>query len=72
MNNEYKEQIIDLVTGEVTWRDYTAEEIAIHNVKKEQLAKEKAELDAKESARLAILAKLGLTNDEAQLLLGGN
>lgn len=72
MNEEYKEKIVDVVTGEVTWRDYTDQEIEIHNGKKKQLAKEKTERESLEATRLAILTKLGITEDEAKLLLGGN
>jgi hypothetical protein len=72
MNEEYKEKIVDVVTGEVTWRDYTDEEIAIHNAKKAELAKEKEDREALEASRLAIFQKLGITEDEARLLLGGN
>ena len=68
----YREKIIDINTGEETFRDYTGQEI--EEVKKtEALAKEIAE-KAKEvaDARQAILLKLGLTEEEAKLLLGGN
>jgi Holliday junction resolvase RusA-like endonuclease len=70
MTEEYKEKIVDVVTGEITWRDYTDEEIAIHNAKKAELAKEKEDRDKLEKSRLDILEKLGLTQDEAKVLLG--
>jgi hypothetical protein len=70
MTEEYKEKIVDVVTGEITWRDYTDEEIAIHNAKKAELAKEKEERNKLEKSRLNILEKLGLTEDEAKVLLG--
>ena len=66
----YKEKIVDLETGEETWRDYTAEEIAA--VEKAQA--ETAELLAKQAqsaaAKSALLEKLGITQEEAKLLFG--
>ena len=60
----------NLVTGEIVERDQTAEE-------KAQAAKDKTEataqaeaLEAKAAARQAVLDRLGLTEQEAQLLLG--
>jgi hypothetical protein len=57
-------------TGEVIERDATEEEIA-------QAAKDQAELNArlaqeaaKAEAKAALLEKLGITEDEARLLLG--
>jgi hypothetical protein len=65
---------IDAITGEVTERAYTKAEKAEHNV---LIAKAKAALDAeiaanlaKESSKAAVLAKLGLTAEEAALILG--
>lgn len=40
--------------------------------RKEKLALAKAEAEAKATARQAVLDRLGLTAEEAQLLLGGN
>jgi len=58
----YKVQIDDVV------RDATAEEIAkIDAIKSEKIAQEKAETD-KATAKAALLAKLGITADEAALL----
>ena len=37
-----------------------------------RLAAAKAEAEAKATARQALLSKLGITQEEAQLLLGGN
>lgn len=64
------EKIIDLTTGEETVRPYTEEEIA--QAKQEQDAfaavlKKRAEV---ERARAELLVKLGITADEAKLLLG--
>jgi len=70
---KYTEKIVDVTTGEETLREFTKEEIA--NLVKEQKtldersAARKAEIDARMSDRLAILTKLGLTDDEAKLFL---
>jgi hypothetical protein len=70
MTNEYKEKIVDIVTSEVSWRDYSEAEIKAHNETKARLKAEKEAEDAKLAARLAILEKLGLTDAEAKVLLG--
>ena len=64
-----REKIVNIITGEETFRDYTAEEMV--EVEKEQLqAKAKAEAELKAAAdKAALLAKLGITADEAKLLL---
>ena len=66
----YREKIVNVETGEETWRDYTDAEIAeIEAAQAEGLAR--AEAAAKrEAARFAVLTKLGLTAEEAQALLG--
>jgi hypothetical protein len=70
----YQEKIIDIKTGKETIRPYTAEEVAeveaaieANRIEQEQKASAKAE---KHAARLEILDKLGLTADEAAILLG--
>jgi len=56
-------------TGEIKLRELTAEEIA-HNEKiLAQFAAEKAEAQAKASQRQALLARLGITEEEARILL---
>lgn len=62
----YKIQIDDLV------REATAEEAALIDA---QIAEAQARAEAKEAkaaARQALLARLGITEEEAVLLLGGN
>jgi hypothetical protein len=63
---------LNAITGEVTERKYTAEEKAEYDA---FVAKAKAELDAEIAAndaraadKAALLAKLGITADEAKLL----
>jgi len=59
-------------TGEEIVRDATAEEIAQFEIDKANFAaKAKAQAE-KKAAKQALLAKLGITEDEARLLLGGN
>ena len=66
--------IVDCSTGEQTVVPLTAEEIAeleaaAAQAEADRLAAEEAAA-AKEAARAEILAKLGLTADEAAVLLG--
>lgn len=65
----YKEKILDVTTGEITWRDYTPEEIAAVEKAQAEVAARNAELAAKDAARKAIFDKLGITEEEAKLLL---
>ena len=66
--------IVDCSTGAVEEVELTAEEIAQREADAEAhaeaKAKEEAEKAAKEAARAEILAKLGLPDDEAKVLLG--
>ena len=57
-------------TGEEIVRDATDAEIAQMAKDKAEFDARKAEAEAKETARQAILDRLGLTADEAKLLLG--
>jgi len=54
-------------TGEVIERELTAQEIS---ERENEASKIKAEAAAKEAQRQALLDKLGITADEAKLLLG--
>ena len=62
--------IYDFETGEQIVRDMTAEEIAEHELGMELDAQIQQEAASKESERAALLSKLGITADEAKLLLG--
>lgn len=70
----YVEKIIDLETNTETIRDYTQEEIAIVEAAKQKAEKEIQEatkdVAVKEAAKQALLDKLGITAEEAALLLG--
>jgi hypothetical protein len=57
-------------TDEVIDREMTAAEFKIYEAEEAAQASAKAEAQAKETARAAILDRLGLTADEAKLLLG--
>ena len=66
------EKEFNALTGEetITEREETAAEKKIRETAQKQSATEKAEAEAKEAARQIILDRLGLTADEAKLLLG--
>jgi len=61
---------VNCTTGEEIVRDATAEEIAQMELDAANAAAAKAEAEAKEAQRQAILDRLGLTADEAKLILG--
>jgi hypothetical protein len=68
------ERIFDVTTNQTTdiERDATPDEIAQAQAL-ELAAQQKAEQDAaKAAAKQTLLDKLGITQEEAQLLLGGN
>jgi hypothetical protein len=61
--------IHNVETGEVIEREMTAEEIAeLENDKAKQEARKQAEATIA-AEKVALLAKLGITDDEAKLLL---
>ncbi len=66
--------IVDCSTGAVEEIELTAEEIAQREADAKAFAEakaaEEAEKAAKEAARAEILSKLGLTEEEAKVLLG--
>jgi hypothetical protein len=61
---------VDCTTGEEIIRDATTEEIAQMELDATNGKKVKAEIDAKAAEKQALLDKLGITADEAKLLLG--
>ena len=63
-------RIHDLATNEIIDREMNDAEFAQYEANKAAQAAEKAEAETKEAARQAILDRLGLTADEAKLLLG--
>jgi hypothetical protein len=68
-HKDFTETIINLATGETTVRDFTKAEIdAIKAERAELLAK--AEADAQKAIdKAALLEQLGITADQAKLLL---
>jgi hypothetical protein len=66
------EKEFNVITGEttVTERDETAQEQAARETREAEFAVQQAEAEAKATARQVILDRLGLTADEAKLLLG--
>jgi len=63
-------RIHDLATGEVLDRPMTASEMKQAEAEKEAYAAIKEELEAKAADKAALLARLGITAQEAALLLG--
>ena len=65
------EKIYDITTGQETIveRDMTAEEFAQYEADQAAQAAQAAELAAKAAEKEALLARLGITADEAKLLL---
>jgi uncharacterized protein YfaQ (DUF2300 family) len=59
-------------TGEITVRELNAKELKQKALDEADYAARKAEAEAKATAKAALLIKLGITAEEAQLLLGGN
>lgn len=57
-------------TGEIMEREMTAAEAKVYDADIERVEARKVEGQAKEAARAAILDRLGLTADEAAILLG--
>ena len=66
--------VVDCSTGEVSEIELTQEEVAQREADAkafaEAKAKEEADKAAKDAAKADLLAKLGITEDEAKLLLG--
>ena len=63
-------RIHNIELNEVIDREMNDDEFAQYQADKEAAKIEKAEAETKEASRQAILDRLGLTADEAKLLLG--
>ncbi len=63
---------VNCTTGEEIVRDATAAEIAQMELDAANAATAKAEATAKAAQRQALLNRLGITEEEARILLGGN
>lgn len=65
-------RIHDMATGEVIDREMNDSEFAQYQLDQAEQAKKIAAAEAEAANKAALLAKLGITADEAKLLLGGN
>lgn len=65
-------RVHDLATNEVIDREMNDAEFTQYEANQAVEAAQQAEAQAKADARQALLNKLGITAEEAQLLLGGN
>ena len=65
-------KIVNCETGEEIVRDATAQEIAQMEIDADNATARKAEAEAKATAKAALLEQLGITAEQAKLLLGGN
>ena len=65
-------RIHNIETDEVIDREMNDTEFAQYQADQAAQAIAKAEADAKETAKTAILARIGLTADELKTILGGN
>jgi hypothetical protein len=63
-------KIVNCETGEEIVRDANAQELAQMELDAANAKAEKAKADAKETARAAILDRIGLTADELKTILG--
>ena len=66
---KYIERIVNVATGETTEREYTAEEVAKLEARQTESQAIVQEEAARLSAKLAIYAKLGLTEEEINTLI---
>jgi hypothetical protein len=62
-------KIINCTTGEVTERELNAEELKQAKLDEAVIAAQKAEAQARAQAKAELLERLGITADEAKLLL---
>ena len=63
-------KIVNVETGEEVVRDATADEIKQMQANANAALAQKAEAEAKETAKAAILDRIGLTVDELKTILG--
>jgi hypothetical protein len=56
-------------TGEIIERDMTAAELAQYEIDEAAKAEQMADIENKATAKAALLERLGITADEARLLL---
>lgn len=66
---ENKKAIINVATGEVSYVDFTSEEISEQAIKQAKAEAQLAEAQVKATAKAALLEQLGITEEQAKLLL---
>jgi len=59
-------------TDEIIDREMTDDEFADYQAEQSERAAKQAEAEAKAATRQALLTRLGITEEEARILLGGN
>ena len=64
-----KKLVINIQSGETYEEDLSQETISFHKKINEQIKKAEAEAQTKATAKAALLSKLGITAEEAALLL---
>jgi hypothetical protein len=64
--------IINCETGETVERELNAEELAQQVIDEAQISAAQAAAATKAATRAALLTRLGITEEEARILLGGN
>ena len=69
---KYTIKEVDLDSGEVIERDMTEEEIETLENERKKRDEENKKIQDNLEAKKALLEKLGITEEEARLLLGGN
>ncbi len=62
----------NVTTGEIIERELTAAELEQLQKDQAEYANKQAEAEAKAATRQALLTRLGITEEEAKILLGGN
>jgi hypothetical protein len=60
----------DLLTNEIIDREMNDAELAQHEADKAEQAAKEAEAEIKAAEKVALLARLGLTEDELKIILG--
>ena len=68
--SQYQEIILDVTTNEITTRQYTNEEIAEVEAQKAKMLEQEQKFLEHSKQRAALLERLGITEEEAKLLLG--
>jgi hypothetical protein len=64
-----KIKVHNATTGEIIERDMTAAELAQYEIDEAARAEQMADMENKATAKAALLERLGITADEARLLL---